>query len=208
MWSSRSGGETSTPAARIRASAGSPPKNMPAVCAASLQPTARNRQIIPGFRFRLDEARGSRHRLSRLSRSYALRTRTPPLGRRSSDCANWSIWLRGQDLNLRPSGFEPDELPGCSTPRKGLHRGETRIGLVDGSGGDLLSHGLSRSTIGAAGLNGRVREGIGCFPCAVTAGPANQPGLRFRVPPEGGGTARPRAGRSARAALRAYGRGR
>ena len=27
--------------------------------------------------------------------------------------------LRGQDLNLRPSGYEPDELPGCSTARNG-----------------------------------------------------------------------------------------
>ena len=31
------------------------------------------------------------------------------------------------------------------------------------SGGDLLSHVLRRSTIGAAALNGRVRDGIGCF---------------------------------------------
>ena len=29
---------------------------------------------------------------------------------------NSSNWLRGVDLNQRPSGYEPDELPGCSTP--------------------------------------------------------------------------------------------
>ena len=29
-------------------------------------------------------------------------------------------WVQGLDLNQRPSGYEPDELPGCST----LHQGE------------------------------------------------------------------------------------
>src|SRR4029078_2894184 len=27
-------------------------------------------------------------------------------------------WWRGWDLNPRPSGYEPDELPDCSTPRR------------------------------------------------------------------------------------------
>ncbi len=27
-------------------------------------------------------------------------------------------WLREPDLNRRPSGYEPDELPGCSIPRQ------------------------------------------------------------------------------------------
>ena len=33
----------------------------------------------------------------------------PPLKRKG--------WLRGRDLNPRPLGYEPNELPDCSTPR-------------------------------------------------------------------------------------------
>ena len=29
----------------------------------------------------------------------------------------WLVWLRGLDLNQRPLGYEPNELPGCSTPQ-------------------------------------------------------------------------------------------
>ena len=41
-------------------------------------------------------------------------------------------------------------------------------------GGDLLSHDWCRSTIGAVALNGRVRDGIGCFAHAMTTKPEKE----------------------------------
>src|SRR5246127_3760266 len=44
-------------------------------------------------------------------------------------------------------------------------RGKGNCGLfcvIGRPGGDLLSHALRRSTIGAEGFHGRVRDGIGC----------------------------------------------
>ncbi len=41
-------------------------------------------------------------------------------------------------------------------------------------GSDLLSHVLRRSTIGATALNGRVRNGSGCFARAMTTKPRKE----------------------------------
>ncbi len=92
-------------------------------------------------------------------------------------------------MNLRPSGYEPDELPGCSTPRCFLcclHRKRDNrdcwTARLTRFGGDLLSHVLRRSTIGATALNGRVRNGIGCFARAMTTKPRKPRGGRCSKP--------------------------
>src|SRR6266566_786647 len=45
-------------------------------------------------------------------------------------------WLRGLDLNQRPSGYEPDELPGCSTPPSTFvnEDGESKLKKADAIG--------------------------------------------------------------------------
>ena len=79
--------------------------------------------------WRLDERHGKRDR--------GRRRRSPPLDRRHPSIddiapiagrqktrppsrAGFLNWLRELDLNQRPSGYEPDELPGCSIPRQSV----------------------------------------------------------------------------------------
>ena len=45
---------------------------------------------------------------------------TFPVGFPASDRTKW---LQGRDLNPRPPGYEPDELPDCSTLRQDLENG-------------------------------------------------------------------------------------
>jgi hypothetical protein len=59
----------------------------------------------------------------------------------------------------------------AAPPRGGLRSLEEIGVFLVRFGGDLLSHVLRRSTIGATALNFRVRDGIGCFTRAVATKP-------------------------------------
>ena len=97
-------------------------------------------------------------------------------------CGCW--FLCSLSRRARPSGrlaFGPDRpgptLVGLGEKSEGRVRKDPRTLLISDiyllssgfgrPGGDLLSHALRRSTIGAEGFHGRVRDGIGCGPLAM-----------------------------------------
>ena len=85
--------------------------------------------------------------------------------------------LRGASTGAGQEATRPyivGQSPMQSAPDSGQFVGEvivlrdTALILLVRFGGDLLSHVLRRSTISAVALNGRVRDGIGCFAHAMT----------------------------------------
>lgn len=60
-------------------------------------------------------------------------------------------------------------------------RREILLRFLTRFGGVLLSHALRRSTIGATVLNCRVRDGIGCFTCAMTTKPRKKPNISQHI---------------------------
>ena len=61
---------------------------------------------------------------------------------------------------------------GGQSARFFIHREEKQTSVLGRPGSDLLSQGLSHSTIGAEEFNGRVRDGIGFMLLARTTRPA------------------------------------
>src|SRR4029077_1894211 len=57
-------------------------------------------------------------KLKQTGRSRGFRRPGNKMGRFLAPALHYFNWLRGLDLNQRPSGYEPDELPDCSTPQR------------------------------------------------------------------------------------------
>ena len=54
---------------------------------------------------------------SRTRRMWAYKTQSRDIKKTPRTKSSRSFWVQGPDLNQRPPGYEPDELPDCSTLR-------------------------------------------------------------------------------------------
>ena len=103
-----------------------------------------------------------------------------PLAARTALPLGSGAWNRDHRLDRRCAERCCCRPPGAGSPAGGGGGGDDfcapgflleRVLDFSRFGGDLLSHVLRRSTIGAVALNGRVRKGSGCFTRAMATKP-------------------------------------
>ena len=75
-------------------------------------PLASDLPLVPVTAEELGGGEGVRTPDLRLAKPALCQTELRPLLKLAEEG-----WLRGRDLNPRPLGYEPNELPDCSTPR-------------------------------------------------------------------------------------------
>ena len=108
----------------------------------------------------------------------------PPRVRWCSGCSGCGpeavVPVRSRVESLPVLRAAPPRLGPRRRLRSGFASFERYAVLLARFGGDLLSRVLRRSTIGATALNGRVRNGAGCFARAMTTKPRKKHNQRCR----------------------------
>ncbi|GEM_PF-1446384 len=96
-------------------------------------------------------------------------------------------WLREPDLNRRPSGYEPDELPDCSIPRGAFYsfercchgfisnRRETRLACQERRGNGAGESGEAAGRMGRGICRGWCRRAIRNMPQSMASATEIQP---------------------------------
>ena len=80
-------------------------------------------------------------------------------------------------MNLRPSGYEPDELPGCSTPRSAVGERRPAVGRPGIAGKRVVTRARGRDRNRARRWRARGIEN--CWPGLATT---RSPTVRTAVP--------------------------
>ena len=125
--------------------------------------------------------------LQMLSRGLRCAIWNSAITKKATHLSGLSNWLREPDLNRRPSGYEPDELPDCSIPRGAFYsfercchgfisnRRETRLACQERRGNGAGESGEAAGRMGRGICRGWCRRAIRNMPQSMASATEIQP---------------------------------